>query len=422
MNARRGAAYAALAAAIVGGGAFAWRRPPAATPGRAAAAPGRDEGARSSALTPPPPVAAASALATPDPVAAFHAQRARGASAEDLLAALKAIAADQPAVAIELALAQARDGDERGAWVTALVNAWAVRDPEAAWSWLSDHGPQLGPLADAPLLEGVWREMAARDPQLVVKHADLFLSQSHAPGGFAAQIVAQSAIQALLARDAADYACVIVEFWAHSPLGGEVGVGTFTDVARTLAKESPESALSWLRSLPPSQDRNVALGEMAAEGVDRDPAATLQWATGLSPEEGRSTVVERAFAEWTERDAAAAGHWLAGRIMQQAAPAEADAMIVNVVNASSLIRSDPNTALGWVALIGDPDQRAAAHAQVVLRWASIDPAAAQAYLQGDPTLAPDQRAALARKVAAELAAPDRAGPWFAADSVAAPEK
>jgi hypothetical protein len=374
--------------------------------------------------TPAPVAAAVAAMPASaereDWAAKLHANLAQGASGTELLALLQALAADQPARAIELALGNARSDEERGAWVNALVGDWARREPQQTWDWLQANTDRLGSLANAAILAPVWTAMAARDPQLVVKNADEFLSEGRGSGGFAAQIVAQSAIQALLGREAADYACVIVEYWAHSPLADQVGAGTFTDVARSLATTSPDNALAWLKTIPPSADRNVALGEIAADAMSRDPTGTLSWASSLGPEEGRGTVMPRAFSEWVERDAAAAGQWLADRLAKSAPAPEDDAMIANIVNTSSLVQTNPTAALGWIAQMTDPTQRANAHEQVLLRWAASDFAAASAYVQQDPALDSAGRAAVYQKIQAQQAAPDRAGPWFAADSVAKP--
>ena len=413
-----------VAGGAVAGAAAAWylvaRRPPRAT------APAVGE---VRALAVPPataatvPQAAAAAGAPSVRTASFEQVRdlllrkmAAGASPGELLALLREMAAERPALAIALAQALGRSDDERAAWITDLVRGWAGRDPDAAWQWLVQQAGRVNQLASGSLIGVVLDQMAARDPQALIKNADALLRAGNQPNGLPSEIVAQAGLNALIKSGDLDAASALLKDWATSPYHPDIGAGAYELVASELAKRSPADAAGWLKSLPASDDRNAALGSMAADWVSRDPAAAMSWSQTLTSQDGGPAVVQRAFSEWMENSPAAAEQWLGNQLVQNYGSPGNDELIVSLINQSSLIRSDPGSAMKWVDLIADPVQQSQAREQMVLRWGQRDLAAASAYVNSSPAIDPQRRQALLSALQSQALSPDRSPVWFSSDA------
>jgi len=342
---------------------------------------------------------------------------ADGTPAAQLLALLRQMAAEHPALALELAQTLGRNDDEKAAWVTDLMHSWAGRDPEAAWQWLVQQADRVGQLANGTLINVVLDQMAARDPQALIKNADLLLRTGDRPNGLPTQIVVQAGLEALVKSGDLDAACALVKYWASSSYHPEIGAGAYATVAAELDKRSPTDAATWLKSLPPSEDRNAAFSRVAADWTARDPAAALQWSQTLAPEDGRSAVVQRAFGEWMEANPAAAEQWLGNQLVQNYSGPENDALIMNFINQSALIHNDPASAMKWVDLMADPRQQNQARQQMVLRWGQRDLAAAVAYVNNSSAIDPQSKPALLSALRTQSLSPATSPVWFSSDSL-----
>ncbi|HTQ31504.1 MAG TPA: hypothetical protein VMI53_09865 [Opitutaceae bacterium] len=341
---------------------------------------------------------------------------ADGASPAELLALLHEMAADQPALAIALAQDLGRSDDEKAAWVTALVHGWASRDPDAAWRWLVAQADHINQLANGSLIKVVLDQMAARDPQLLIKNADALLRAGDQFNGLPSQIVAQAGLEALVKNGDLDAACALIKYWSACSYHPDIGAGAYATVALELAKRSPADATAWLTSLPVSDDRNAALGSVAADWVSRDPAAALRWSETLAPADGRSAVTQRAFSEWMETSPADAEQWLGNQLVQNYGGPENDALIMNFINQSALIRNDPASAMQWVDLIADPVQQSQAREQMVLRWGQRDLSAAVAYVNSSSAIDPQRKDALLSALRSQSLSPTTSPVWFSSDS------
>ena len=341
---------------------------------------------------------------------------AAGASSADLLALLRKMAADQPAIAIELAQSFGRNDDEKAAWVIALVHDWASRNPDAAWQWLVQQADRIDQLGNGSLIGIVLDQMATRDPQNLIKNADALLRTGDRFNGLPSQIVVQAGLNALIKNGDLDAACSLIKYWATCSYHPEIGAGAYEVVASELAKRSPTDAAAWLKSLPPSDDRNVALGTAAADWIARDPAAAMRWSETLTPQDGRPVVVQRAFGEWMETNADAAEQWLGNQLVQNYGNPDNDSLIVDLINQSSLIHSDPTSAMRWVDLITDPVLQSQAREQMVLRWGQRDMAAASAYVNSSSAIDPQRKQALLSELSTQALSPEKSPVWFSSDA------
>ena len=325
----------------------------------------------------------------PDTEKAELRQRlANGASLDEIRETLKRLARTQPALAMELALEVARSDLEKYQLTAAVVGLWAQDDPAAAWAWALPQSKRLTQPGETPLLAIVLDEVATVDPTQVVTLADSALRQDGGttdsnldPGE-----LTQMAVQALLQSGHADLAQAAVEAWAGGAYP-KIGNAAFEEVALNLAKNSPQAASDWLRSLPVSDGRNQALATLAAEWAGTAPQAALDWAAKLDANDGRTDAMQRAFDRWAATDLVSAAHWLGENESNPAA----DGMIAHMIGESALGETDPQLALKWADLISDDDLKSRSVEQVVIAWGERDPAAATRYLLETTALKPEQK-------------------------------
>lgn len=165
-------------------------------------------------------------------------------------------------------------------------------------------------------------------------------------------------------------------------------------VAMAMGQKEPEAAGSWLRSLPPTEDRNHAIATYASDWCNRDADGAMKWVENLKPEEGRSDAIERTFADWVERDATKAATWLGDFLNRADGTSEADKMIAGLIHGSSTVRRDPATAVHWASLITNNEQRGKVTEGVALRWARQDLAGATNFVAKNDSIPAERKQAL----------------------------
>jgi hypothetical protein len=165
-----------------------------------------------------------------------------------------------------------------------------------------------------------------------------------------------------------------------------------------LKKDSPESAATWLKSLPATDDRNAAMGTFAVSWGQSDPTAAMHWVETLAPEEGRSEVVSQVFSQWMQSDAVAAMNWLDDYIPRNTGVVEDDAMIGSMILFSPTAKNDPTEALKLADSISDPQARVIYQEQVCQSWGRTNPNAAVEYVLTSQTIPPDQKQMLIQQI------------------------
>jgi hypothetical protein len=323
-------------------------------------------------------------------------------SVDDVLAGLAAIAQNRPGMAIDLAKDLGRTQAEKAAWVGEIMKPWAGRDPAHAWDWLAQQTYLTNDqVANAGLAGVVIEAMAMADPKMLVKKVDSLLHQDNSsPGPLSAQGSLYMGLQALINHGQVDLAQTAVETWARDPLQPKIGATAYEFIAMALNKNSPESAATWLRSLPVSDDRNSAAGTYASFWGQSDPAAAMRWAETFAPQEGQPEAISQIFNEWMQKDAAGAMHWLGQSTSRHPAFVESDLMIGSQVLFSPATKDDPPKALKLADTIANPQTRLIYQQQVYQSWGRRDPAAAIAYVQKSPAIAPEQKQTLIQQIQA----------------------
>ena len=322
--------------------------------------------------------------ATAEELAAAIRQRmAAGASAEEIRAALELLARRNPLKALELAMVLARTEEEKHGWVSALLGDWARRDPVAAWGWANAPTQQYAVPGDPSLSVIVLSAVAADDPARAVEIAEETLHTEDA-----AADVASAAVDALLRTGNAQLARDTIERWNANPdTRTKLDNASFEKAALALANESRTAAADWLRDLPASESRNLALATLAAEWSETAPQAAMQWAAALEGDEGRTDAMQRVFNRWAATDMTAASQWLA----ENEAHPKADELIASLVSDSPLRETNPALALRWAELIADADARSRNVESIVLGWGNQDRDAAVRHVNESTTLKPEQR-------------------------------
>jgi hypothetical protein len=316
-----------------------------------------------------------------------------GASAEETLANLQFLLRNRPALALELALKLARSDDERYHWVSTLIGDWAQTDSSAAWSWALQPAHAYVVTGDSSLPSIVLARVARLDPARAVAFAEstFAIRQNAADGSvFTHAVIAHAAIRALLDAGRSELAQSTLEKWARSETAGSIDNAAYEAVALALASRSHTQAGDWLRTLPASSDRDMAIATLAADWMATAPEAAMKWASSFETGGTRNDAMQRVFNRWAEQDRLAATQWLADHEDHP----QADQLIANLVNDTTLARTNPENALQWAGIIHDPASRLGAIQQIIADWAQTDVVKATQYVANTESLTPEQRAQL----------------------------
>jgi hypothetical protein len=393
-----------LAWVLVGGTALAWWAyragqasfqsvPPAGQAGPSASSPG----AALDLTRPGSPGASADVYRTAgyDELLGLLRGKLSG-SGGDVRAALAEIARDRPDLAIALAQELGRTDAEKSQWVMDLVGKWAARDPKNAWDWLTQPGNKL---TNNPLVGAVMEAMAASDPDALLGNMDMLLLKDDNSGGpFSARNSVYLGLQALVRSGNLNLARAAVESWANDPVKLPIGVAAYELVAMAMDKATPENTASWLKSLPPSDDRNSAIATFATTWAASDPGSAMRWAETIPEQEGQSNTIGQIFIQWMQSDPGAAMNWLDDYIPRTAGVVEDDVLIGSMILFSPTTKNDPGEAMKLADSIANPQTRLVYQEQVAQSWGRTDPGAAVEYVLNSTTIPDDQKQMLIQQI------------------------
>jgi hypothetical protein len=314
----------------------------------------------------------------------------------DVPAALAEIARDRPDLAIALAQELGRTDAEKTTWVSGLVKTWTLHDPKNAWDWLAKPDNKL---TTPPLLGVVMDAMAVSNPEMLLGNVDvLLLRDDHSGSPFSAMNSVSMGLQALVKSGNVDLARAAVEAWANDPNKLPIGPAAFQIVAMAMDKTTPEVTGAWLRSLPPSEDRNIALTALGTTWATSDPGAAMRWAESLPADQSQSATVSQIFAGWMQSDPSAAMNWLDDYIPRTAGVVEDDTLIGSMILFSPATKNDPGEAMKLADSIANPQTRLVYQQQLVQSWGRTDPGAAVEYVLNSTTIDKDQKQLLIQEI------------------------
>jgi hypothetical protein len=272
-----------------------------------------------------------------------------------------------------LALAQAEPSWRlRDLLRNAALRGWAALAPASAGEWVLRLRPEERRSAVEAVLEGaaaapeeairLGARLCETDPMSATEYGQMTVAALGRSGNYVAA-----------ARFAASQ-------------GASQGVLLTTAYAQW-AERDPDGALGMLRTINDPDLRRSAFEGLTNGWAGADPAGLAEHAQQLALKEDRSAALSLALSRWVERDPIAATTW----IKANDPGSDADDGISSVANLSSLVETNPETALQWSDLIMDPQKRTLARQSILARWAARDPIGARHFAES--LSIPEERAA-----------------------------
>jgi len=153
--------------------------------------------------------------------------------------------------------------------------------------------------------------------------------------------------------------------------GGRGGGDTVGMIAGEWAKQNPEAALKWARTLEGSES-GQAISGIFNELAQQDPKAAVTMAAGLSAEE-RMDAYKSIAESWAISDYSAADRWISGLTGEERSEAR-------LLAVESLANINPSRAAGETLKLPEGEERDELIADVSREWAREDAGAALDWL------------------------------------------
>jgi len=156
-----------------------------------------------------------------------------------------------------------------------VISQWAGRDMDAVFVWLRAKGMQRGSLYEAMELRRASELKKREKPSDPIAARDWALAL---PEGKSKMSHFRTAISAWVERDSE-----AAKTWtAQLPDGsGWIKEEAGVQIARTLAKESPQVAFEWVQQAFKNGGNAKAVAIIASSWADRDPQVAMEWAEKL---------------------------------------------------------------------------------------------------------------------------------------------
>jgi hypothetical protein len=325
--------------------------------------------------------------ASEEEILAILKQKMDSSLHDEVRALLEFLARTRPLMALDLAQKAGRTDAERYTLSFAALQVWSRNNPEPAWSWTLQTFRQLDLAGQPSLRSCVLDQVAGLNPTWVITLVAEALKQGGAPLNFGETSTAQLALQAMDKAGNSTLERPAIEAWSRDPGYDQIDRAAFEEVAAPWAQHSPTEAAAWLRTLPPSSERNAALAAVAENWAASDPKAAMDWSSGLSAGDDRQNAMQKAFNEWEHTDMLAAAQWLG----QQPADPVTDHMIANLVGDPRVTQADPPAALMLAESVSEPRLRGQSLDAVLRTWGREDPTAAEKYVMESTQLSSAQK-------------------------------
>jgi hypothetical protein len=325
--------------------------------------------------------------ASEEEILAILQQKMDSSLHDEVRALLEFLARTRPLMALDLAQKAGRTDAERYTLCFAVLQVWSRNDPKQAWNWTLQNFRQLDLAGQPSLRSCVLDQVAGINPPWVITLVAEALEQGGVPLNSGEASTAQLALQAMDKAGNSTLERPAIEAWSRGPGYDQIDRAAFEEVAAPWAQHSPAEAAAWLRTLPPSSERNAALAVVAENWATSDPKAAMDWSNGLSAGDDRQNALQKAFSQWERADMLAAAQWLG----QQPADPVTDHMIANLVGDPRVTQADPPSALMLAESVSDPRLRGQSLDAVLRTWGRKDPAAAEKYVMESTQLSSAQK-------------------------------
>ena len=307
----------------------------------------------------------------------------------------RALIRSAPGTALELMRRLMAEPEERHHLVADVMRSWAEMDPDKALEWLFQNAGDF-PEEMAGLAEVVIHAAAVSRPNAMLRAVETAVSARQINDADAAGL-AKVALSELWQQGHRDTVRAALQRWSGTELSTLLNNTLYEHVAHWLAGESASDAAVWLRNMPPSAGRDLALAKVAAIWSGHEPAAALAWCLTLSEADGRELVLQRAFFRYAERDFELAANWIAAHEMEPTI----DQRIFELVSDSGLGDAHPRAGLAWAKLIRDERLRERSIDLVAMAWGRQDRVSAQRTIEMDGDFSPEQKLHLLRLISGE---------------------
>ena len=266
---------------------------------------------------------------------------------------MAALGASDPLQAIDLAQRLTSSGTRDQA-LQAVFQGWAQRDPESAAMGIEQIS-NLSASSRRSLAGSVAAQYAQRSPQEALAWARRVDGHGN---------LWRTVLKTTAARDphAALNAAMAVESDGdrHQAISSVIGV---------VAQSQPDVAVGYLDQIPAGAAKTAAITQVVHQWSRQDPAAAFEWAQTLPAGDTHTKAMQSIVRRMVRHDPELAASYV-GRI---GGPARQH-WITTV--AGSLVNTDPQRALNWIAQFRDEPGHDAALTKVVQSWAASDPQAA----------------------------------------------
>jgi len=301
---------------------------------------------------------------------------------EERLHLLAAWARRQPEAALDFARRNLLH-DRQAQALTSIFEAWAEKNPAAAWDWVMTREN-----GDAGHLRTVLTAVAKNDPGTAERYAADYARQN---------------------PDLASNAYLAV-------LDGVMFTGNFEGAERVVAgakvpdeeqrnlllnflggqwaSYQPEDASKWALTLPAGAVRDQVLDAVGQAWSDSDPVGAADFAASLPAGPVRQKALVQAISKWTLDDPLQASQW----VIQYDAHQDFDQAAAAIATSADVMNRNVGLALKWADTIQQDGLRNQTTIAVLSTWYANDPASAISYIKTSPDLGATDRQAIAKAI------------------------
>ena len=265
--------------------------------------------------------------------------------------------------ALEILRSKTPDWDSESKMLThLLLTRWAKADPEAAFASLDDAQFSLERGHSLSILSA----LAALDPK---RTADWLTSPSNTRAYYP---LIGHILSGTIAKEWARQDPQAALDWART-LANQQQAGAYSGVLGTIAATDPQEAASLALTLKSGEARNHTLNEIAESWARHSPEEALTWASSLEPGESKTTT-SFALKSWSETNPEKAAQYFD----ENPNPAHLELI------ATQWAQQDPESAAHWIHSKTRSPQRDAALAKTLWNWTTQTPKAATAWIEALP--------------------------------------
>jgi hypothetical protein len=306
------------------------------------------------------------AASVPKSLAALMALTGNNRNPKDAIAFLEAVeklgAEEIAAMMIDIEKLDPNDGS-RYQLCSALINRWAVVDPDGAWEAAMQFGDKnLKRQMISSVIGAISRSDLDKARQLLSGIKDK-QTKGYALYAFLNQAASEDPEEAfrVLASESAN----------------SQGYSHYHNLFQKWAKDDPDAAIAKLNLIKGTSNRQQALQGIAMALVTSDPKRALDMLEGMPPGQTRGSMLATITSTWMSHDSDAAIAWI------NTLPAEDKSKAVQN-GCYQLMQEDPAKAAKFLASLPTNNQTRGQYSELASQWAQQDLEAARKWVESMP--------------------------------------